>query len=458
MLRINYYRSADPVLRLLREGRSGVLERPYAGYLLFLFGNADEEIATWFARNLVALDSLTGSSLAGLVFAERVKVRVQVGATRDQLALPDLKHEEVEIRKINENVEVERLVSRRGEVLYRPEEELTAITYGADGVARELALQADLPCIAILDALPTEAIEVLRLRDYEPKEIIHLLRELAATFSQQEKFRSFFDLMARIHACCEEIDSLERQISDLRKKRTAILGTPRPAQLWPEKARAAFLAGRHREFRAIVKTAPDTPAEEKQRILTKLKADAPRVVELSRTTSSLQYYASNFDSLDSEGKRRLARIVETHVCPYLPDVLGVPLHAEQLQDMSARLLGLQRTLEQEYVRHLPDATDLLRRFEDSIQRQAYPVEEELLRQQVRLDHERKQLEDCEQEIVRCEIPRLQHTFRRIAIARGIAVSSRKTGSTFITWFSGFLKPDILVKLGEVLAKHYGYVK
>jgi hypothetical protein len=458
MLRVNYYRSADPVVRLFKEGCAGIFERPYAGYLLFLFGNADEDIATWFARNLVALDSLTGSNLAGLVFAERVKIHVQVGTTRDQLALPDLREKEVILEKINRIVEVERLVSRTGEVLYRPEEELTALTYGADAVATDLGIQADLPCIAILDALPTEDIGVLRLRDYEPKEIIHLLRELAAKFSEQGKFRPFFALMASIHLCCEDIDAIDRQINGLQRKREAIVNTTRPAQLWPEKARAAFLSGRHRVFRAIVKTATDIPVEEKQQILSKLEADAPKIVELSRTISSLQYYCLKFDTLDAEGKQRLTRIVETHVRPYLPDALVNTLDEKRLQDMSASLLVLQRTLEQEYARNLPDVTELLRRFDDSVIRQAQPIEEELLRTEALLNRKRKQLEDYQREVLQCEIPRLQHTFRHIAIAHGIALNSRKSGSSLVRWLSGFLKADILVKLGEIVVKHYGYVK
>jgi hypothetical protein len=53
----------------------------------------------------------------------------------------------------------------------------------------------------------------------------------------------------------------------------------------------------------------------------------------------------------------LTRIVETHVRPYLPDELVNPLDEKRLQDMSASLLVLQRTLEQEYARNLPDVTD-----------------------------------------------------------------------------------------------------
>ncbi|HJX83142.1 MAG TPA: hypothetical protein VJ723_02215 [Candidatus Angelobacter sp.] len=454
---MNYYRSLDPVLGLLKKGRWSSSERPYAGYLLFLFGKADEEIATWFARNLVALDSLTGSSLAGLVFAERVKLRVQVGTTRDQLQFPDLKDEAIKIEKIK-SYEIERLVSRSGEVLYREEEELTAITYGADHVARELGLQADLPCIAILDVLPTEDIGVLRLRDYDPKEIIHLLRELAAKFTQQERFRAFFDLMDNIHSCCEQIDSLDGQICDLQRKRAAILDTPQPTQLWPEKARVAFLAGRHREFRGIIRTATGASPEQKQRILDKLKADAPKIVELARTISSLQYYNSKFGRLDSLGRQRLTYIIETHVSPYLPDTLAKALDEKQLQEMSGRLLVLQRGLENEYASCLPNVEDLMRQFEDSIQKQIQPLDEELHQRQGQVNENRRQLEEYQREVLKCEIPRLQHTFHQIAIAHGIALNSRKTGSSLVKWISGFLKADILIKLGELVAKHYGYIK
>jgi hypothetical protein len=457
MLIVNYYRSADPVVRLLKQGRSVVRERPYAGYLLFLFGSGtgDEGIATWFARNLIALDSLTGSSLAGLVFAERVKIRAQAEAASTG-STP--REEEVSLDRVSVDLgfDVRRLVSRRGEVSYRPEEELTAITYGADSVVRELGLQSDdLPCIAILDALPTEDnIDVLHLRDYDPKEIIHVLRELAAKFTRQEKFQPFFDLMELMHSCCDEIDSLGRQISDLRRKRAAIPSKPPPAELWPERARAAFMAGRHREFRSIIKTAPEMPGEEKQRILTRLEADAPKIVELSRTISALQYYRSKFDALDFESTQRLRRIIETHVCPYLPEVPASALDDQQLQDMGARLLALKRTLELEYARNLPDVAELITQFEGSLRQQTQPIEENLLRKEADLKLKREQLENYQLELLRCEVPRLQHTFSRIAIAHGIALNSRKSGGGLVRWLSGFLKPDILLKLGEMVAKHY----
>jgi len=467
MLILTYYRSVDPVVELLKEGfmaaqkrrnKSAPVERPYAGYLLFLFGSADEDIATWFARNLVALDSLTGSSLAGLVFAERAKIRVEVGTKRDSSGpLTPLRAEAggIPIEKVKQ-YEIDRLVSRSGEVAYRPERELTAITYGADAVARELGLQADLPCIAVLDALPTEDIEIVRLRDYPREEIIHFLRELAAKFTRQESFVPFFALMERIHSCSEEIDSCNRQIIDLQRKRKTILKTPLPAHLWPKKAKVALDAGLHRQLRALVKTATELSREEKQRILDSLETHAPKIVELSRTISSLQYYCAKLNALDPEGILRLTRIIETHVRPYLPDVSASALDEKRLQEVTARLILVKCALEQECAGSLPDVTELSRQFEDAIQEQVKAIESELERLETQLDENRKQLEGHQNAILQCEVPRLQHTFRKIALAHGIAANARKGRGSVMEWLSGFIKADILVKLGEMVAKHYGY--
>jgi len=79
MFRMRYYEaeSADPVVKVLSSDLSEVFGRPYGGYLLFLFGAADEEFAAWFARNIITPDSLTGPYLAEAVFASHVRVSVK---------------------------------------------------------------------------------------------------------------------------------------------------------------------------------------------------------------------------------------------------------------------------------------------------------------------------------------------------------------------------------------------
>src|SRR5437016_4942095 len=80
MFKIEYVRSADPVLAILRSNPYQLFGRPYSGYLIFLFGIADQKVASWMREELVALDSLTGPDIAGLVFAKSVGIRGRVGS------------------------------------------------------------------------------------------------------------------------------------------------------------------------------------------------------------------------------------------------------------------------------------------------------------------------------------------------------------------------------------------
>jgi len=55
--------SADPLVNIVKTSPWTVFARPYMGYLLFLFGDADRETASWIRDNLQALDSLTGPDI-----------------------------------------------------------------------------------------------------------------------------------------------------------------------------------------------------------------------------------------------------------------------------------------------------------------------------------------------------------------------------------------------------------
>src|SRR5262249_1613684 len=78
MLEVNIIKSADPVMQLLRHSSHEIFEQAFTGYMLFLFGAADEGVANWFARSLISLDSLTSNDVACFVFARRLQVRASV--------------------------------------------------------------------------------------------------------------------------------------------------------------------------------------------------------------------------------------------------------------------------------------------------------------------------------------------------------------------------------------------
>jgi hypothetical protein len=188
MFACDFFESADPVFAYIQQQRYRLPSRPYAGYLLFFFGESDTEIATWFARNIVALDSLTESSLAGLVFARKIRIQAQrivetPPASRRRSTSSRLTNSahvsDSMIRRVDHprqpfdnrlmpDFKIRGMVSADGTQAVYPEEEIGAITYGSDEVAAQFGVLADMPCIVLLNAVPTGTVEIIRLSDYDP--------------------------------------------------------------------------------------------------------------------------------------------------------------------------------------------------------------------------------------------------------------------------------------------------
>jgi hypothetical protein len=81
MFEVTIVSSADPALKVLRSRPDQIFGKPFCGYAIFLFSAADEEIATWFSRQLVALDSVSGDDVALIVFASRIRISATVSRT-----------------------------------------------------------------------------------------------------------------------------------------------------------------------------------------------------------------------------------------------------------------------------------------------------------------------------------------------------------------------------------------
>jgi len=452
-MRVRYH-SVDPILRLLRERPALTFDRPYAGYLLFLFGQSDEAIATWFSRNLVALDSLTGSTIAGVVFADRVRIRVAVEQGRHH----PLNTEEVPIDEIQSGYQAdyryERLVSDDGKSSFSGEAEVTAVTYAADEVARVMNLTSDLPCIVILDAIPSGEIEVLRLGANDPTTtIIAILRDLVSEFRSKDRYRRFFELLERIHDTDEEIKDLNVKAATARKNCAATRGTSVPERLsWPPKAKAALIADNLRDFRSALQAAP---AELRTRMLSNLKADGRNLAGLAKTIGTLQYYCRRWP-LSEDEHARLRNILCNHASAYV-SATGINTRCvEEVEATVAQLAEAQQNLQARYLAELPDISKEFSDFVESIDEQATRWEAEANLREVEVqekDHEQAQLLE---ELKQCEIPRLQEAFRRLASRRGIQVKTKTYRAAVADWIGGFLKPEMVIKIAEVLGKSFGH--
>jgi hypothetical protein len=262
--------STDPVLDVLCHDPGEVLGRKYAGYLIFLFGIADEDFATWFARNLIALDSLTGADLAVVVLAARVRVTVQEEVTssvsqskpqravqstdpsntgiddnstvsrhvqkslfarlsswatgqherssisacptvqKDERSLRSPESKNVKLADIDRRrVSVDRLVGPDMSPSAWTEREVTATTYASDEFARLLGIQNELPCLLVFDAIPWGRYELARMTKYSSDALIPMIRDIVHRFTKSEGHDRLFNLLATI-------DSLEATLARLK--------------------------------------------------------------------------------------------------------------------------------------------------------------------------------------------------------------------------------------------------
>ena len=418
MFAIEYFESADPVFDALQKQRSALLERPYAGYLLFLFGNAHEDIATWFARNIVALDSLTGSSLAGLIFAERVRLRVQRTlkeaspgtppsleasfarsgtVSTDRITKVNKVSPPFDSRKLSDaDFQAYRLVSRDNFEVRFPEQDISAITYGSDELAKRFGVFEDVPCIVLLDSVPSGTVEIIQLRNSDPEEVMHLLRRLIAQFTGREKYKDFFNFMSSVRSLTREINANIQVIATLQDRHAAVDSIEFP-ELYELNATNAFLRGKYKKVRKILWE--DAPLTEQQR--------TPLLHDLKHCKLERR---ANGGILSSEA--------EANFLSLFPN----------LEIQQERLLQLRRERKLSIEREIEACRDNIGQIE---------TKRDLLLTTIR----------------DLEVPSLQTAFRKIMTGSVITSRRHQVGDAIFSWIGGFLKPDVLMKLGGLLDKH-----
>lgn len=200
---VDQYDSADPLLHILRTDPSAVFGRPYAGYLIFLFGSADAAVAEWIRSNLVALDSLTGSDVAGVIFAKRIAINVQ-GSRRPS--------EDVSIQDIHYRRPPDIGTGKLSPLIHgsgAPAElSITAITRATDEVARSLGVMDELPCVVVMDATPSSTFDVIPITPETQDDLIPLLRDGLTRFRKQAQSKELINDLQKLQKLGPEIERL----------------------------------------------------------------------------------------------------------------------------------------------------------------------------------------------------------------------------------------------------------
>jgi hypothetical protein len=205
------------VLRNLRENPAEVFGNAYGGYLLFLMGSADEEALTWLATNALALDSLTGEHVAFGVFARHWKVKLHVSG----VPKPDMPQGnrvvDVPLNKIRAARSITTLVKSGecGWVLNG--DEINAITYGTDDVARAFGVLDELPCLLVMDSVPKREYELVHLDSKTLQALVGILRRSVQSLISATTYPQYMASIRKIIQLQEASEANEDRLGQLRE-------------------------------------------------------------------------------------------------------------------------------------------------------------------------------------------------------------------------------------------------
>jgi len=171
---------SNQLIRLVQSDPSKAFGRLYSAYMLFLIGERDESELKWLLDNAKALDSLTGRHIAYAVFAKQFKVKLRTHSSESDRAPRTVG--QIGLGEIQASQNVTRLVKDGSFGMVVDGDEITAITYGTDMVARELGLLQKLPCLVIVDAIPAKRLCVITLDEGVTSSLMGLLRKAIAEF------------------------------------------------------------------------------------------------------------------------------------------------------------------------------------------------------------------------------------------------------------------------------------
>lgn len=333
MFEIASVHSADPALRVLRSRPDELLGQAYAGYALLLFGAADEEIATWFSRQISSLDSLTGDDVACVVFARRVRITATVERRRSTRPARGAHFERdgsVSLSDVREDhggfhdVSATRLVADDGTSQWSSQPNtIVAVTYAVDDIARTLGIVDKLPCVAFFDGLPSRATRiedlakgacVVQIGGQEgcaEEDVIPLLRVAMQHLRSSTGFAGYTSRINRIIKLESEIVRHTWTLDSEQKQHRAIIDL---AEVNFEASLKALRDGSARIFEESSKRVPEIDLERVTLAVASVRARQAKLVHCSRTIRSIEWHLLNDCwPLGPELSTSLGVVIERHV-------------------------------------------------------------------------------------------------------------------------------------------------
>lgn len=202
--------NVDALLKRLRSSPASVFDRPYKGYILFLAGAADQEVCKWLEKNILVLDSLTGEDVAFAVFAREFRFKIRThpsGCSRPPRYVGSIPSEELS----SGSWDVKRIVKSGRCGWVADGDEIAAVTYAVDEIAKGFGVLEKLPCVIVLDAMPEQKINAIHLSTQICEEFVNLLRKSLSKFSLMKGYCEIENSVNRILRLYEDIELVSKK-------------------------------------------------------------------------------------------------------------------------------------------------------------------------------------------------------------------------------------------------------
>jgi DNA-directed RNA polymerase beta subunit len=309
------------LLDALRSSPEDVFGRPYAGYLLFLIGGADVEALEWLKQHLVPLDSLTGHDVAFAIFAEKVPLRLSVpydphGARwgyREPKILGD-----VPIAKVQR---IDSYIKSGNLGIVANGDQINAITYATDRLARAFGVLDQLPCLLVLDAFPADQIDVIELNANQLEVLFSVLRSAINRLTDGPGFIVFNEHLKTLQRSQEEINRLSWDIKQ-QKRALSEIPVTNDLELSIRDCYKDLLnelnEGSHHRFAVALGKLEELTGRKVE-----YELDEPtgrRIVGYGKTLSALKKLENESWPLTGKTKDHFHNVLRYHVARLLPNV------------------------------------------------------------------------------------------------------------------------------------------
>jgi hypothetical protein len=487
--------SSERMLSTLKTSPEEIFQSRYHCYLLFLVGASDDEAMNWLVKNVVSLDSLTGAEIAFGIFMKNLRIPLETNS--EPVKGKPVIAASIPIEGFKAaNTSTERIIKNHLQQHVYNGDEVVAITYATDIVAREFRVLDRLPCMLLLDPIPFGNVQVVQLTNVVCNHLINIIRRSVYKYlyEKHDKPNAFSYTSAILDAqnsldewehkgelLVKRIEKMNDDLARLKGMKSSetgvdhIRGRLELARLHlakgaARKTRIALLGGSFRNYHTSNGGLP-LDNNVRSTILQFLEKECTIIKQCNDTIFALTGYLDEGE-ITYLGKERLESIYAKYIVSilHLQEGEGRDIDKAKVKRWIEQLENEKVALITRFDHLLPDIDKIEKNIQDEYQRKNYQLidklQSDLLKVQVELtDHtenyvaKKKQLEALLDESIRLYQKNDPVTFSSTFVKE--VRSLKMDGYLSQTKFAGgkfaesIFKPDTILKILDFISKMTG---